>query len=100
MGDFVARPIVSLSTDDHLDTNENRERARQDDDDARAAQQAGVVAPEGGLDLLRRAAPPAPERAALDDALDDARARLAGAGTADMPMILHDPVTGEPVRGN
>jgi|HubBroStandDraft_4_1064222.scaffolds.fasta_scaffold1212241_1 hypothetical protein len=97
VGDFVLRPAVSLSTDDHLDTNENRERARQEEDDARAAQQAGVVAP-GGLDLLHRAAPPAPAHTALDDALDEARARLDG--TADMPMILHDPVTGEPVRGN
>jgi hypothetical protein len=98
VGDFTMQGTVSLSTDDHLDTNENRERTRRGEEDARAAQQAGAVAPEDAIAALRRKPPPAPEHTALDDALDDARARAAG--TADLPMILHDPLTGQPIGGS
>jgi hypothetical protein len=85
VGDYVMRPVPAGGTDDHLDTPQNRDRARLDDPDASATQYVGDVTP---------AASPA----AVDASIEEARARAAGAaGEVPVPIVVRDPITGEPI---
>jgi hypothetical protein len=79
--DFVMRPVPAGGTDDHLDTPQNRDRARGGDPDASATQYGG-------------APPPAASPAEMDASIEEARARAAG--EVSVPIILRDPLTGEP----
>jgi serpin B len=100
-GDFVIRPVPVFATDGHLDTEARRERARQMDEDARAAQFGGNAAPDRSLPSLshpaRSAVIPLGEGGATDEAIRQARARLASDAPDELPIFLHDPVTGKVV---
>ncbi|WP_438011173.1 hypothetical protein WME89_22365 [Sorangium sp. So ce321] len=89
VGDFQVAAVPVVETSDALDTEANRERARRLDEDKRAAQFGRSI--EG-------AGEPAPEEAeaAVDASLQEARARL-GSGE-DVPILLHDPVTGATIE--
>lgn len=100
LGDFVFRPTPTTGTDDRLDTPEGRERARQREEDARAAQRAGVTGNGHPIanPLHPAAGPvlPAGEGGAVDEAI--ATSRAAAGDTPDddpeVPILLRDPLTG------
>jgi hypothetical protein len=99
LGDFVIRPAPATGTDNHLDTPEGRERQRQRQEDARAAQQAGVTGNGHPIaDPLHPAAGPvlpAGEGGVVDDAIETSRA-VRGDTPDDptVPILLRDPLTG------
>jgi hypothetical protein len=87
VGDWVIRPVSATGTDGHLDTPASRERDRQGEEDARAAQHR---VPD---------AVPAPVQAAedVDASIEAAREASRGDGPEDLPIpiLLHDPLTGK-----
>lgn len=99
VGDFVFQPGPALETDDTHDNPQNDERRRARQDDARAAQRSA----DGGAAPAWSTGPrPVTPRSSLDDALDGARekARDEAAGapdgaTTEVPILLHNPLTGE-----
>jgi hypothetical protein len=101
VGDMVMRPGPTFGTDGHLDTPASRERDRAHEEDAHAAQQAGVTGPAlqnplaGPAAAQDRSLSEATAGEGLDDAI--AEARDGAAPAAAVPILLRDPVTGEPV---
>ena len=84
-GDWVVSIAPTARTDDHLDDPERRERGRQKEDDAHAAQHGG----EGEVE-------PAQTQAAEDVDASLAAARAAQApDEVPVPILLRDPLTGK-----
>jgi hypothetical protein len=92
VGDFNVRPTLSVRTDNSLDTEANRERARRAEEDKRAAQHSPGASDGSEYDETDDAA-----QAAVDQSIEEARRRLAGPNE-DIPILLHDPVTGRIIR--
>jgi hypothetical protein len=76
VGDFVMRVVPAMGTDSTHDNVQNEERARAREDDARAAQHAGAGPVEGA---------PGPSPDGSEDA------------PPDVPILLRDPLTGQPI---
>ncbi|WP_437785829.1 hypothetical protein [Sorangium sp. So ce1097] len=95
VGDFQVGAVPVGGTSDALDTEANRERARRDEEDKRAAQFGGSVEGAG-----EDAAEPAEEAmAAVDASIREARARLkSGEEDEEVPILLRDPVTGATIK--
>lgn len=92
VGDFRVGAVPVGGTSDALDTEANRERARRAEEDKRAAQFGGTA--EGAGEAAQEAA-----EAAVDEAIQEARARLrSGEEEEEVPILLHDPVTGTTLR--
>jgi hypothetical protein len=77
VGDFVFRAVPALATDSTHDNQQNEDRARAREGDARAAQHAGAGGPVPGAS--------GPGDGGGPDGQDG------------VPIILRDPVTGEPI---
>jgi hypothetical protein len=99
VGDWTFGVAPATSTDAHLDTVEGRERALgklQQEEQARAA---GDVAPAHPITNPlgpRTDVVPVGEDGEVDESIAAARAANQPAD-APMPIILRDPVTGEPI---
>ncbi|WP_437321152.1 hypothetical protein [Sorangium sp. So ce385] len=87
VGDYRLRAVPVAETSDALDTEAHRERARRAEEDRRAAQLGGSV--QGGGEAAQEAAV-----AAVDEAIQEARARLESGEGEEAPILLRDPVTG------
>jgi hypothetical protein len=98
VGDFVICPTAQTSTDDHLDTPENRERDRQTEEDDRAARHDGCAPPSyPSIEPTGEPVIPLGEGGDLDVSIQRARARVHGKDELPIPILLRDPLTGKPV---
>lgn len=91
VGDYRVGAVPVGGTSDALDTEANRERARRDEEDKRAAQFGGTA--EGAGEAAQEAA-----EAAVDEAIQEARALLRSGEEEEVPILLRDPVTGTTLR--
>ncbi|XXX81844.1 hypothetical protein WMF30_24085 [Sorangium sp. So ce134] len=87
VGDYRVRAVPVAGTSDALDTEANRERARRAEEDKRAAKLGGNI--EGGGEAAE---------AAVDEAIEEARAHMRSGEEEDVPILLRDPVTGATLR--
>jgi hypothetical protein len=91
IGDYAVTITPAGGTSDRLDTEANRERARRQEDDERLAQHsAGEGDGSGGEETAQ---------GDVDGSIAAAREK-AGAPAEDVPILLHDPITGAPITGS
>lgn len=89
VGGFHVRVVPAWATSDDLDTVEGRERARQREDDERAAQHGGGAAP-----IASEVETDGESIAAEDVDASIAEARERASRSRGVPILIRDPVTG------